>query len=68
MKITKNVFKLTLLLTIGTTATAHAYSDPGSGLMLVQILGSTVVGALFYFHKIKKFLTFKLKTKKNDDN
>jgi hypothetical protein len=33
--------------------TAHAYSDPGSGLMLWQLTVSFVIGLMFYF---KRFL------------
>ena len=35
--------------------TAHAYSDPGSGLMLWQLMVSFVIGLLFY---CKRFLAF----------
>ena len=31
--------------------TAHAYADPGSGLMALQILGSTLAGVGFYFRQ-----------------
>ncbi|MCM0083730.1 hypothetical protein L4X63_19255 [Geomonas sp. Red32] len=35
---------------------AHAYSDPGSGLMLWQLIVSFFIGAMFYFRKIWGFL------------
>jgi hypothetical protein len=28
---------------------AHAYIDPGSGTLLLQMLAASIVGALFYF-------------------
>lgn len=36
--------------------TAHAYADPGSGLLALQVIGSTLAGIGFYFRqKIGKF-------------
>jgi len=37
-------------------ATAHAYTDPGSGILLWQLLASFFVGLLFYFKKIIVFV------------
>lgn len=31
--------------------TAHAYADPGSGLLALQIIGSTLAGIGFYFRQ-----------------
>lgn len=31
--------------------TAHAYADPGSGLLALQIIGSTLAGVGFYFRQ-----------------
>jgi len=53
-------------LMIATTAPAYAYSDPGSGLLLLQMLGSALVGVLFYFRQIKNWLLEKLGKKKHD--
>jgi hypothetical protein len=34
---------------------AHAYADPGSGLMAIQIIGATLSGVGFYLrHKIAR--------------
>lgn len=33
-------------------ASAHAYSDPGSGIMLWQLTVSFFIGLLFYFRRI----------------
>ena len=30
---------------------AHAYIDPGTGSMLVQVMGAVVAGAIFYFRE-----------------
>ena len=36
--------------------TAQAYADPGSGLLALQVIGSTLAGVGFYFRqKIGKF-------------
>lgn len=38
--------------------TAHAYADPGSGLLALQIIGSTLAGIGFYFRqKFGRFFT-----------
>ncbi len=34
---------------------AAAYTDPGSGALLLQILGGAAVGCLFYLRKILGF-------------
>ena len=36
-------------------ASAHAYSDPGSGIMLWQLTVSFFIGLLFYFRRIRDF-------------
>ena len=38
-------------LAIATERPAHAYVDPGSGLMLIQMASSIVAGVLFYFRR-----------------
>jgi uncharacterized RDD family membrane protein YckC len=49
------VFCLCSLL-LAFQGTAHAYADPGSGLLALQIIGSTLAGIGFYFRqKIGKF-------------
>jgi hypothetical protein len=66
MKNANNIFKLTLLFTIVTTTSAYAYSDPGTGLMLLQLLCSAVVGVLFYFKKIRNLILNAFNLKTND--
>jgi hypothetical protein len=41
---------------------AHAYTDPGSGVLVWQLLVAAFVGLAFYF---RKFITW-LRTKKKD--
>jgi len=48
-------FLLTLFclasLMLAFEGTAHAYADPGSGLLALQIIGSTLAGVGFYFRQ-----------------
>jgi hypothetical protein len=41
-----------LLTFYGLVTPAYAYTDPGSGLLLWQLLVSAVFGAVFYFRKM----------------
>ena len=34
---------------------AAAYTDPGSGALILQMVGAALVGGLFYFRKILSF-------------
>ena len=39
---------------------AHAYIDPGSGFVFLQVVGSMFAGAVYYLrHRIKRMLTFR---------
>ncbi|MDF2466878.1 MAG: hypothetical protein K0Q43_5113 [Ramlibacter sp.] len=38
------------------TADAHAYVDPGTGAMILQIIGAAVAGALFYFRQLRHWI------------
>lgn len=40
-----------LAFAIATERPAHAYVDPGSGLLLIQTASSIVAGVLFYFRR-----------------
>jgi hypothetical protein len=50
-----DVVRIARLLALGMAvngllaSTAHAYIDPGTGSMLVQVMGALVAGAIFYF-------------------
>ncbi len=53
---------------VAVTATpAFAYSDPGSGLLIFQILGSVLVGAMFYFKKIRDWVLKRLGIRTNNE-
>jgi hypothetical protein len=42
---------------------AHAYVDPGSGFLFLQVAGSMIAGALFSLrHRLKKFFGLTPKT------
>lgn len=49
---------LAALLWAATTGTAHAYIDPGTGGMLLQLLAGGIAGALvilkLYWHRFKE--------------
>ena len=45
---------LLLLLSLATENTLSAYTDPGSGAMLVQVLLAAIIGGLF---KLRSFFT-----------
>jgi hypothetical protein len=32
---------------------AHAYVDPGTGAMILQMIGAAVAGTLFFFHSLR---------------
>ena len=42
---------VTLLLT---ALPAHAYIDPGTGTMVLQVIGAAIAGALYYFREIRR--------------
>ncbi len=52
-------FALVFLSVLGIDTPAHAYLDPGTGSMLVQMLLGGVAGALvigkLYWHRVKAF-------------
>jgi len=55
-----SVFTLTLVCLLGWTPEVHAYLDPGTGSMVLQILLASILGFLFtlktYWWKFKEFL------------
>ena len=44
------------LLVLATEQAARAYTDPGSGMLIVQLLGSAALGALFYFQRVRNWV------------
>ena len=62
----KNIVKAAAgiaLLMLATEREARAYTDPGTGAMIWQMLAAGAVGLLFYF---RKFITW-FKTKKKEE-
>jgi hypothetical protein len=56
--------KMSLFLLIALPSAAHAYTDPGSGLLLWQMLGSFFIGLIFYGKRL--IASFKKLFGKND--
>lgn len=50
-----------LLIVLATCDNAFAYVDPGSGLLLWQMLCAVVIGLLFQLKKIIAFIKSKFK-------
>jgi hypothetical protein len=44
---------IVLCVTVACTQPAHAYVDPGTGSMLVQMAMAGIAGALFYFRELR---------------
>ncbi len=40
-------------LSAGFASPAQAYIDPGTGSMLLQIIGAGIAGAIFYFRELR---------------
>jgi hypothetical protein len=55
MTYTLKYFSITLVLFVALSFAferqAHAYVDPGSGLLIFQGIGATISAALFYFRR-----------------
>lgn len=58
------LIQMTLILLFALPSIAHAYTDPGSGFLLWQLLGSFFIGLLFYLRRI--ISTIKRLLHKND--
>jgi hypothetical protein len=44
---------LAAALVLGTAGSAQAYIDPGTGSMLLQVIGAGIAGAIFYFRELR---------------
>ncbi|MBM4218391.1 MAG: hypothetical protein FJ171_01895 [Gammaproteobacteria bacterium] len=40
-------------LALGAVGPAQAYIDPGTGSMLLQMIGAGIAGAIFYFRELR---------------
>jgi hypothetical protein len=50
------VVNLSLVILLALPSIAYAYTDPGSGLLLWQLLGSFFIGLIFYTRRIISFV------------
>ena len=44
---------LAAALVVGSAGPAQAYIDPGTGSMLLQVIGAGIAGAIFYFRELR---------------
>lgn len=44
---------LAAVLIVGTAGPAQAYIDPGTGSMLLQVIGAGIAGGIFYFRELR---------------
>jgi hypothetical protein len=58
---------LLLCLFIGFETEAKAYTDPGTGALIWQIVAASFMGAMFYFRKIRTFFIGLRRKQKNED-
>jgi hypothetical protein len=42
-----------VFLSVATVAPAQAYIDPGTGSMLLQVIGAGIAAAIFYFRELR---------------
>jgi hypothetical protein len=59
---------LVLVLLVGFEQQAHAYTDPGTGALIFQVLGAAFVGGLFYVRRIRDVImgAFRKQPKQQD--
>lgn len=62
-----HIVLLSIAIFIAAASPVYAYSDPGSGLLIYQLIGSALVGSVFYATKFKKWVLSKF-SKKNKIN
>ncbi len=53
MKHPISVLACALVVSLAAVAPAAAYIDPGTGSMLLQMIGAGIAGAIFYFREIR---------------
>lgn len=58
-----SLFAIVFLMAMNVQAPAHAYLDPGTGSMLIQLVLGGVAGAMvvvrLYWQRVKEFFSFK---------
>ena len=60
-----NFIKIALIVLIISETRAYAYTDPGSGALLWQLLVGAALGLLFYFRKIMYWVRTRVSGVKN---
>lgn len=63
--VTAKSFLLIALMLIATEREARAYTDPGTGAMIWQMLAAGVVGLLFYFRRFMAWFKPRKKDQKD---
>ena len=53
MKHTLHTLACACAVSIAAVAPAAAYIDPGTGSMLLQMIGAGIAGAIFYFRELR---------------
>lgn len=53
MKCTTAFLTTVVTLSMAIAAPAQAYIDPGTGSMLLQVIGAVIAGAIFYFREVR---------------
>lgn len=53
MKHTLHTLACACAISLAGTGTAAAYIDPGTGSMLLQMIGAGIAGAIFYFREFR---------------
>ncbi len=48
---------LLLCLFVGVEQEAKAYTDPGTGALIWQMIAAGFVGAMFYFRRLRLYIT-----------
>ena len=61
----QNFIKIALIVLIISETRAYAYTDPGSGALLWQLLVGAALGLLFYFRKIMYWVRTRVSGGKN---
>jgi hypothetical protein len=56
-----SVFCVALLLLLATAQEARAYTDPGSGALIWQMLAAGFLGLVFYFRRIWSWVRTKMR-------
>jgi hypothetical protein len=56
-----------LLLLLATEQSGRAYTDPGSGMLIMQLLGSAALGALFYFQRVRNWVASRFRGNKHEE-